>query len=321
MAFKPPAPTPSGLWRRVPPAIFPPIMGLFGLGLAWRRAETVFALPSGISDTILGAVTLLYLFALVAYVVKITRRPGVVAEDLRILPGRAGLGTMVLCLYLLAIAVLPHSASLAWVVLVAGFATHALLVVLLILQLVKGPAEQRRVTPVWHLNYVGFIIGALAAALMQYYLFAFALFMATAIVAALIWAVSLEQFVKEDVPAPLRPLLSIHLAPVALIGLVAGSLDLDAVAMGSSGIAALLFVWFMARMPWLIASGFSPFWGSFTFPMAATANLWLSVGGAWRYPGAIALVAATFVVPAIAFRVLKLWAKGSLSVKTNAATA
>lgn len=34
MAFKPPAPTPKGLWRRTPPAIFPVMLGLLGLGLA-----------------------------------------------------------------------------------------------------------------------------------------------------------------------------------------------------------------------------------------------------------------------------------------------
>ena len=96
MAFKPPAPTPPGLWRRVPPAIFPSIMGLFGLGLAWRRGVAAFGLPAGIAETILGAVTLLFLFALVAYSAKFLRRPAVLVEELRILPGRAGVAAMLL---------------------------------------------------------------------------------------------------------------------------------------------------------------------------------------------------------------------------------
>lgn len=321
MTFKPPAPTPPGLWRRVPPAIFPSIMGLFGLGLAWRRGTDVFVLPRGIAETILGAVALLFVFAFLAYSVKVIRRPSVIVEELRILPGRAGVVTMVLSLYLLSITLAPYSAVVAQAILVAGFSVHAALVVLLVHQFVTGPAEQRRVTPIWHLSYVGFIIGAQAATLFEFYVLSLVLFVATALIAALIWSVSLEQVIKETVPAPLRPFLSIHLAPVALLGLVAAALELDAVAMGCAGIAALMMVVLVARVLWLTEAGFSALWGAFTFPLAATANLWLTVGGIWRWPGGIALVAATLIVPAIAFRVVRLWAGGQLAVKTNAAIA
>ena len=321
MAFKPPAPTPAGLWRRVPPAIFPAIMGLFGLGLGWRRATGVFGVPPGIGEAILGAVTLLYLFGLLAYAVKLLRRPLVLVEDLRILPGRAGVAAMVLCLYLLSMTLAPYAAPLARAVLGAGFAAHAGLVLLLLRQLLAGPAEQRRVTPVWHLSYVGFIIGALAATVYEFYLAALSLFAATALLAAFIWAASAEQMLKETVPAPLRPLLAIHLAPLALFGLVAHALELDAVALGCAGIAALAVLWFLTRARWLTEAGFSALWGAFTFPVAATANLWLSVGGIWRVPGGVALVAATLVVLPIGWKVIALWARGQLAIRTNAATA
>ncbi|WP_347313557.1 tellurium resistance protein [Defluviimonas sp. SAOS-178_SWC] len=321
MTFKPPAPTPPGLWRRVPPAIFPSIMGLFGLGLAWRRGAEVFVLPRGIAETILGAVALLFVFALLAYSVKLLRRPTVIVEELRILPGRSGVVTMVLSLYLLSMTLAPYATLLAEAILVAGFSTHAALVVLLVHQFVTGPAEQRRVTPVWHLSYVGFIIGALAATVFEFYILSLVLFIATALIAALIWSVSLEQVIKETVPAPLRPLLAIHLSPVALLGLVAAALELDAVAMGCAGVAALMVVAFVARLLWLTEAGFSALWGAFTFPLAATSSLWLTLGGIWRWPGGVMLVAATLIVPAIAFKVVRLWAGGQLAVKTNAAIA
>jgi tellurite resistance protein len=75
------------------------------------------------------------------------------------------------------------------------------------------------------------------------------------------------------------------------------------------------------RAGWLLEAGFSPLWGAFTFPLAAVANFWLVLGGAWRLPGGLALVAATVVIPPIAIKVMQLWAKGQLAVKTNAATA
>lgn len=321
MAFHPPAATPPGLWRRTPPAIFPAIMGLFGLGLAWRRAGEVFELTDGPGEVILGGVTLLFLFAAMAYVAKLLRRPKALADDIRILPGRAGVAAAVVSIYLLSLTVLPYDPNAARQVLYVGLVLHVLLVAVLVYVLATGPAPQRRVTPVWHLSFAGFIIAALAAAGLESYGMALILFGLSALIAAFVWAVSLEQIVREDVPAPLRPLLAIHLAPMALIGLTAAALELDAVAMGSAGIAALMLVWLIARARWLTESGFSALWGAFTFPLAAAAALWLTLGDLWCWPGLAALMLATIIVPAIAWRVVRDWARGQLAIKTNAAIA
>ncbi len=321
MTFKPPAPTPAGLWRRTPPAIFPPIMGLFGLGLAWRRAADTLAVTYGPAEAIIGAVTLLFLFAFLAYLVKTARRPAVVLEDLRILPGRAGIGAMVLCFYLMSIALEPYGTAVARAIFFGGLGLHTLLVLVLIYRLATGPAEQRRVTPVWHLNFVGFIIGALAAIQFGYYLLCLSLFTITLFIAAFIWAASADQGLRETVPAPLRPLLAIHLAPAALLGLVAGAMGLTTAAQFFAAIAAAILLWLVIRARWLTAAGFSPLWGAFTFPLAAAASLWLTLGGVWLWPGIGALVAATLMIPAITFRVLRLWARGQLAIKTNAAIA
>ncbi len=59
-------------------------------GLAWRQAALVLALPDGLVEAGLGAVTLLWLGAAVAYGGKIARRPGVIRMSLRRCPGRWG---------------------------------------------------------------------------------------------------------------------------------------------------------------------------------------------------------------------------------------
>lgn len=321
MAFHAPASTPPGLWRRTPPAIFPVIMGLFGLGLAWRRAALAFGLPAGPGEAILGATSLLFLFGAMAYLVKLMRRPPVLVEDLRILPGRAGVGSAVLSIYLLSMTALPYGIPAARAILYAGFGLHLILVLVLVYVFATGPAAQRRVTPVWHLTFVGFIIAALAAIGLEAHGLALGIFAVTAIAAAFVWAVSLEQVVREDVPAPLRPLLTIHLAPVALLGLVAAGLEMEAVALGCAGVAALILVWMVLRVLWLTEAGFSALWGAFTFPLAATAWLWLALGGIWLWPGLAALTLATLVIPPIAWKVVQAWARGQLAVKTNAAIA
>ena len=248
-------------------------------------------------------------------------RAAALVEDLRILPGRAGVTTMVLSLYLLSLVLAPYDGAGALWILYAGFALHLVLVALVLFVYATGPAEQRRVNPVWHLIFVGPIIGALAALTFELYSLALVIFAISALLAALIWSVSLDQILKEDVPGPLRPLLAIHLAPLALLGLVAEGLELQVVAGGFAAISAMLLAWLVLRVRWLTAWGFSALWGAFTFPLAATASLWIAVGGIWRVPGALALVLALLVILPIAAQVLRLWFRGTLAVKTNAASA
>ena len=82
-------PKKSKMFARTPPAAFPVILGLLGLGLALRRGLAEAGWPEAVADMILGMAVLLWVFAIVAYGVKVFRRPGVVTEDMRVLPGRA----------------------------------------------------------------------------------------------------------------------------------------------------------------------------------------------------------------------------------------
>jgi tellurite resistance protein len=66
-----------------------------------------------VGDVVLGAVTLLWAFAAAGYLAKAARRPGVVAEDLRGLPGRAGLAAASLGALLAAAALAPLASGVA----------------------------------------------------------------------------------------------------------------------------------------------------------------------------------------------------------------
>lgn len=313
-----------GLWRRTPPALFTPVFGLFGLAAAWRRAADAFAAPPWPGELLFGAVTLLYLFLLVAYGAKVARRPAVVAEDLRVLPGRAGLAAMSLGGMLMALGFIHLSPALAQTVLALAIGLHAILLVLVLRALLRGPAEARRVTPVWHLTFAGFIVSPLAAMPLGWTAWSQAAFWGSLAAAVAIWAVSLVQFLRQDVPAPLRPLLAIHLAPASLLGTVALLIGQAEIALGFGLFAGLLLALLVLRARWVTAAGFSPLWGAFTFPLAAFAGLYQLLGAAgqgeaFRIIGGLALVAATLMIPAIAWKVVQMWGKGTLAAKTNAA--
>ena len=311
--------TQRGLFRRTPPAIFPPVMGLFGLGLAWRRGTEAVGLAPGLAEALLGAVTLLYLFALLAYLAKVARRPAVVAEDLRILPGRAGLTAANLSGMLLAAALVPFAPGLALGVLGVALLSHVLLGLTLLRLFLTGPEEARVITPVWHLTYVGYIIAPLSLIPLGYAGLAQGILYATIPVAVAIWAVSLYQIATRIPPAPLRPLLAIHLAPASLFATVAAMLGLGGLATGFLVLALAILLVLLAAGVWLTQSGFSALWGAFTFPIAAWASALLVNG--WQVSGLLVLAAATGIVVTIAVKVMQAWAKGGLAVKTNAAQA
>ncbi|SDX49829.1 tellurium resistance protein [Roseicitreum antarcticum] len=318
-SFMPPKP---GLWTRTPPAIFPPLMGLFGLGLGWRLAAETLGAPVFIGDMVLGATVLIYAFALVAYLAKPLRRPGVVIEDLRILPGRAGLTAMSLCCVLLAATLVPFAPGLAAATAAVGAIFHLCILGLIVHSLVTGPVEGRVVTPVFHLTFVGFILGPLTTIPLGLTLLPTVTLFAMMPVAAAIWAVSLWQLWTRIPPAPLRPLLAIHLAPASLFAIVSDGLGYDMLAAGAVALGALILAALLLSARWLTAAGFSALWGAFTFPLAAFAGALLSVSdgrGAVGVAGGLVLVAASLAIPVIAVRILQAWAKGGLAAKTNAA--
>ena len=315
-----------GLWRRTPPAIFPPILGLAGLSVAWLRATDAFGVPPGAGQALMGAVTLLYLFALVAYATKVARRPGVVAEDIKVLPGRAGLAAMSMAGMLLALAALSFTPGLAPWVLGLALALHGLILGLVIRFLVTGPPEARHVTPVFHLTFVGFIVAPIAGVPLGWGMVSTVIFWATLAMAVAIWGASARQLVRRDVPAPLRPLLAIHLAPASLLGTVAMLLGHSTLGLVFGVFAILVFAALLVRARWIAEAGFSPLWGAFTFPLAAFSSLMMILGAvgqgeAFRVIGGLALVAATLVIPWIAVKVGQMWIKGVLAAKTNAAEA
>lgn len=323
MRFAPARIAPPGLWRRVPPAIFPPLLGALGLVLAWRAASARFGLPPAIAQLLSGMVIAAWAFAISAYAVKLIRRPSVLRDEVSILPGRAGLGAALVGIYAAAQLLDPFAPALARVVLIVGMGLHLVFwaVVIPVMRQLPG---QGRVTPVWQLNFVGPIVAAQAAAGFGWTAFAQALWWPMAAMAGFIWIASLRQLWAERVPAPLRPLLMIHIAPIAMLGATAAAVGWSQIALGFAWALVPALALAGLRLRWLTEAGFSPLWGAFTFPLAASAGLWIAASGVqpdWAWPARLLLVLASLVVPPILLLVWRAWAQGRLAVKTNAAIA
>jgi tellurite resistance protein len=298
-------------------------MGLFGLGLAWRAASDKLGVPP-IGDMILGATALLFAFALLAYLTKTFRRGLTLVEDLRILPGRAGVGAASLCLMLLTAALVPLAPGAAQALVTITFMLHVGFVVILLRVLISLPPEGRVVTPVYHLNFVGFILLGLSLNPLGRQDLSLLLLWTMIPVAGVILAISLRQIITRIPPAPLRPLLAIHLAPASLFATVAHGAGLPMLALGFAALGGAILAALLLSIRWITQSGFSALWGAFTFPVAAYAGALIHVSGGvgpLGIAGGVVLVAASLFIPVIAYRVMKAWASGDLAIKTNAAEA
>ncbi|AWD20644.1 tellurium resistance protein [Fuscovulum blasticum] len=308
-------------FANTPPAIFPVLLGLLGLVLALRVGLAHLGLPPGIGDLAAGLVVPLWAVGVVAYGAKLARRPGVIFDDLKVMPSRAGLSAATMGGMAAAALIAPYAPRLALALLVVALALHAVLALLVARVLSGLPPEGREVNPTWHLTFVGFIVGGVAAALLDQPGMARGLLWATVPVAAVIWGLSVMQALKRVPPAALRPLLVIHLAPASLftsVALLTGHMTL-AVIFAVIGIG--IFLVLAASFRWITETGFSPLWGAMTFPLAAFSAALLRLGGVWAWAGLALLGLGLVAIPLIAWNVLKLWPGGRLAARTNAAEA
>lgn len=310
-------------FHRMPPAIFPSLLGLGGLALAWRGATAQLEIGPVLTRGLSTIAAALIIFAVLSYMAKLRLRPGVIRDDLLLLPGRAGVSAGVLCIYMLAGIIAPLSYGLAKAVLVTGHAVHLLVLALLLPILTSGPRERRVITPIWHLHFVGFIVAARVAILMDWQGLADFIMWPALVAAILIWTFSLRQNIALMPAPPMRPLFAIHLAPLALIGTVAFETGHVGLANILATLSALAILSLLAAGRWLLAAGFTPFWGALTFPLAATAGFWVSYAGLGTdWLGLVTwgvLSLATLVTLSVVARLLLLWANGSLAEKSGAA--
>jgi tellurite resistance protein len=297
------------------------MLGLLGLAMALRAGLVAFAWPTTIADLAAGLFLPLWAFGAVAYVAKLGQRPGVIVDDLKVMPSRAGLAAATIGGMAAAGLLAPFAAGAAVVVLFVSLALHAALAVATVRTLLSLPPEGREVNPGWHMTFVGFIVGAPAAIALGYDGLARGLLYATIPVAVAIWGVSLVQLFRRVPPAPLRPMLAVHLAPASLFSIVAVRTGHELLAGGFAVVAIVVLLALILNLRWLTASGFSPLWGAFTFPPSAAATALVLQGGVMAWAG-LALTAVALVAnPWTAWKVLSLWPGGRLAGKTNAAEA
>lgn len=306
----------SHLWRRTPPAVFPVLLGLLGLGLGWRRfVGTVWWI-----EGILLAVAAIYVVFAGLYIAKLIRAPGVLKAELNTPPAQAGVAALTMAGMLAAAVLTPHEAHLAIAVLALSVLGHIAYVAVLTRHLMAIPTKPAMVTPALHLPYVGLVLAPMAAIPLGMVALSWILLAVSVPTVLYIGYQSIRNAVTADMPPPLRPTHAIHVAALSIFGSVLWQLGVERLACALLILAALVTLVLLIRWPWLTKAGFTPVWGAFTFPLAALAGLvqfrFGPDAGLWVQ---LPLFVATLAILPIAFRILRRALNGQLAVQTNAA--
>ena len=312
------------------PGWFSVVMGLCGLSLAWHRASGVLGgMADGIALVAGGLAALVFVVLLVASVVRASRYPAALAEDLKH-PVRHAF-----------VAALPVATLLVAAVGVALFGPHPLLNALWwigalaqlwatvwvlgrwLAPVTNASAGQTglwpAVTPVLLIAVVGNVVAPLAGLPLGNGTWsAVQMGIGTFFWPIVLGLILVRRIAHSPLPDRILPAWFITLAPPAVIGLVFTQFQApQPVVLGIWGIAVFQLLWLLPLVKRIASQPFGvAFWG-LSFPMAAFAALTLrlaelNAGPGFETLGVLLLAMASIVVLWLGFATVRGLRDGSL---------
>ncbi len=278
-----------------PVGVFASVMGIAGLGLAWRDAASVINAPAAIGEALLALAALLFIILAGIYATKSIRATALVRAEYADAASSSYFGTIIIAVSLLAAAAVPYSTELATVLWIIAVVTGAGLLLALLGTWIAEPVPTAKITPAWFIPMVGNATTAYAGTALGHYDAAWASFG----IAMIFW-LALQPLVfyrlifAEPLPPRAAPTLGVLVSSPAVMAsaffeLNRGGGPVFAILLFSAVCLTLLVVrlWRLTR-----GMGFSVTAWGYTFPAAALA------GALVRYhasvPGPMSAVLAQF---------------------------
>ena len=306
----------------VPASFFGIVLGLAGLGSAWRAAREAWHVPALVGEALMGIAALIWVVVLALYVAKwIFARDEALAEAEHPVQccfiGLAGVAAL-----LVALGALPYWRALAEILFGAGAAFTLGFALWRTGLLWHGGRDHGATTPVLYLPTVagGFVTASAASALGHpdwgQLAFGAAFFSWLAIESVLLHRL----YTAPSLPPAFRPTLGIQLAPPAVGALAYLSVNggvPDVVAHALVGYALLQALLLARLLPWILEQPFTASYWAFTFGATALAAAPLRMvesgdHGAIAFITPYVFIGANLVVAAVALGTLRLLAQGRL---------
>ncbi len=307
--------------NRIPASFFGMVLGLSGLGQAWRIAAHLWQLPAQIGEGLLLLAGFVWAVLLLGYLAQVIRHFALVkAEFLHPVQGStpALLGASTL---LIVLAVLPYSLTAAWLLTIAGISWHLVFSLWHTGTLWQGGRDTLDTAPTLYLPTVAgnftsaAALGALGHADWGWLFLGAGVFSWLALESLIIQRL----WHPKTMPVAQRPLLGIQFAPPVVCAMASLLLMPDSTApwllmLWGYGLFQLLLG--LRLGAWLGAQAFAPSYWAYTFGVAATTVSGLKLAAA-GLPSAQWLAIPIFIganlfIGYLGFRTLQMLLRGQL---------
>lgn len=314
----------------IPASFFGIVLGMAGLGGAWRLAARVWGLPALVGEILMAIAAVVWAVLLILYAAKWISARAEAQSELEHPVQCCFIGLIGVATMLIAIAAVPYSRPAAEILFALGAAFTILFALWRTGALWQGGRDHAATTPVLYLPLgAGAFVMATTLSVLGLndwgqIAFGAGFFSALAIESVLLHRL----YTLPSMPAMLRPTLGIQLAPpvvggIAYVNVASGPPDVITHALLGYGVLQGLLL--LRLTPWIRQQPFAPSYWAFTFGATALAALPLRMvergaTGAAAILAPILFVAANIVVALVAFGTLRLLLLGRLLPKPAPAT-
>lgn len=269
----------------LPAGYFGMVLGIIGMGFAWRYASTIWAVPEAIGDGLVVLAITIWGLLTLALVGRMVRFPHSVVQEMHHPIASSFISLFPATTMLVAIGVTPWNRTLAIVLFALGVTLQLSYAAWQSAGLWRGAHPKEATTPGLYLPTVANnFISAMACGALGFQ-DAGLVFLGAGIFSWL----SLEPAILHrlrsagELPTPLRTSLGIQLAPAlvacnAWLAVNGGQADVMAKMLFGYGLLQLLFM--LRLLPWYMKQPFNASFWSFSFGVSALASTGLHLGHA-----------------------------------------
>ena len=253
-------------------------LGLFALGIAWRRAGVLFGLPREIGEGILAFTFVLWLFLLVHYAGQVLRSPHGVSTEFSLQIKNPFFTLVPITTGLASVALSPYLPAFSRIMLVFGVVGQLAFSSYHIGSQWRGNTPLSMETPAMYMPTVGanfasaIALGAFGEQEWGYLFFGAGFLSWMSLEAAFLFRLRTDKPMQPKE----RPLMGIQLAP-AFVGssayLSCNGGQIDAVVLGLIGYGLLNLFFLLRLITWVLRIGLSMSLWAFSFAMASMVNV------------------------------------------------
>ncbi len=260
----------------IPVSAFAAVLGIAGLGLAWRKSAVVIGTAPWIGEVMIFAGVLVFAWIAAAYGMKIMRAPFAMQAEFDDLAQASYLAVAPLSLQLFAAGALPLDHAVATLMWVIGTGAQFILLLILLKRWMAGGQTRRNLRPSIFLPSGGLLICPATASQLGFIEIGWMLFAVGALLWILFLALLLDRlFFDMPMGDDETPQLAIMITPPALAFMSYMALNQQMI----DGFARFLFYVMMfflivtlTHSQRLMGLRFGMGWWSLTFPAAAAAS-------------------------------------------------